>query len=50
VSIDPDLQLASEELPHWRIVLLALSRVWIALFLLVIVGYFSISTPSARRS
>jgi ribose transport system permease protein len=26
-------------------VLLALSRVWIALFLLVIVGYFSISTP-----
>ena len=45
MSLDPDLQVASEELPHWRIVLLALSRVWIALFLLVIVGYFSIATP-----
>ena len=53
VSLDPDLQVASEELPQWRLVLLALSRVWIALFLLVIVGYFSIAdaraTPSSSR-
>jgi ribose transport system permease protein len=45
VNVDPDLQLEPEELPLWRTVLLALSRVWIALFLLVIVGYFSVATP-----
>jgi ribose transport system permease protein len=45
VNVDPDLQLEPEEQPLWRTVLLALSRVWIALFLLVIVGYFSVATP-----
>ena len=45
MSLDPELQVASEALPPWRVALLAVSRVWIALFLLVIVGYFSIATP-----
>jgi ribose transport system permease protein len=45
LSVDPELQVGTEAQPFWRTALLALSRVWIALFLLVIVGYFSISTP-----
>ena len=45
MSVDPELQLDGEQLPQWRVALLALSRVWIALFLLVILGYFSLATP-----
>jgi ribose/xylose/arabinose/galactoside ABC-type transport system permease subunit len=45
MSVDPDLQVEPEQLAPWRVALLALSRVWIALFLLVIVGYFSVATP-----
>jgi ribose transport system permease protein len=45
VSVDPELQVDPEVQPLWRTALLALSRVWIVIFLVVIVAYFSIETP-----
>jgi ribose transport system permease protein len=45
VSVDPELDLDPEAMPLWRRALLALSRVWIVVFLFVIVVYFSLTTP-----